>query len=392
MENNNKESYALLEMCNSDSATDEPSDIVIAPQRKKRLTKHKRHRAPSAGQKKKTAHQTVCGGHTISMTLLLAFLFCWFITLTWLAVVLNSQIRHLDTTVQTVVAGSQGVPDALQKCHSLSKELQQNQTSLFLQVTNLAARLANFSIQVTGISSGLSKVEERFKTSPELINVPQEVQTLKTDIATFGSQIEDLITTVSQLKESNTHLAETAKVLQSNITTLKQNLSEISVPVRVSSPSPSSEDIQAVNATLDSVRDSLAKINSTLSEKLQWAVEDQSKDHKSIVVLQDTSENVSARVTTLQNECQAKSVQLTTLTSNVDRLSSQVNTNDKHWNDLMSQVNDLSNKYSFLQANTTDLQNVIEGIKKNVPSSSSSVTGPLLSSQRDEINNSSTSH
>lgn len=67
----------------------------------------------------------------------------------------------------------------------------------------------------------MSKVEERFKTSPELINVPQEVQTLKTNIATFGSQIEDLLATVSQLKESNTHLAETTQVLQSNVTTLK---------------------------------------------------------------------------------------------------------------------------------------------------------------------------
>lgn len=45
---------------------------------------------------------------------------------------------------------------------------------------------------------------------------------------------------------------------------------------------------------------------------------------KYIVALQETSENVSARVTTLQNECQAKSVQFTTLNTNVYNLSSQV--------------------------------------------------------------------
>lgn len=77
----------------------------------------------------------------------------------------------------------------------------------------------------------MSKVEERFKTSPELINVPQEVQTLKTDIAMFGSQIKDLLATVTQLKESNTHLAETAEVLQSNITTLKVSGHKCSISI-----------------------------------------------------------------------------------------------------------------------------------------------------------------
>lgn len=40
MESNNKELYALLEMYNSDSQS-ENSDFVIAPQKKKRLTKHR---------------------------------------------------------------------------------------------------------------------------------------------------------------------------------------------------------------------------------------------------------------------------------------------------------------------------------------------------------------
>jgi hypothetical protein len=47
-----------------------------------------------------------------------------------------------------VVAGSQGVPEELQKCHSLSRELQQNQTLLSKNLSALTRQLENFSAQV----------------------------------------------------------------------------------------------------------------------------------------------------------------------------------------------------------------------------------------------------
>lgn len=71
------------------------------------------------------------------------------------------------------------------------------------------------------INNRLNGVEERFKTSPELIKVPHDLETLTTSIATFGSQMQDLVATVGQLKEANTKLAETAKSLQSNVTSIQ---------------------------------------------------------------------------------------------------------------------------------------------------------------------------
>ena len=47
-----------------------------------------------------------------------------------------------------VVAGSQAVPEALQKCHSLSRDLQKNQTLLFGNFAMLSHQLQNFSSQV----------------------------------------------------------------------------------------------------------------------------------------------------------------------------------------------------------------------------------------------------
>ncbi|KAG8327399.1 hypothetical protein J6590_022829 [Homalodisca vitripennis] len=57
-----------------------------------------------SGRKRVSSHGVapqVCGGRTVSLTLALSLLLCWLLTLTWLAVVLNAQIQHIDSTVQS---------------------------------------------------------------------------------------------------------------------------------------------------------------------------------------------------------------------------------------------------------------------------------------------------
>lgn len=48
----------------------------------------------------------------------------------------------------TVIAGSEGVPDALQKCHSLSRDLQNNQTIIFTRLSDLKQQINNFTVEV----------------------------------------------------------------------------------------------------------------------------------------------------------------------------------------------------------------------------------------------------
>ena len=53
------------------------------------------------------------------------------------------------------------------------------------------------------------------------MNLPQDVQSLSTSVASFGSQIRDLNTTVTMLKNENNQLQEASKTLSENVTTLK---------------------------------------------------------------------------------------------------------------------------------------------------------------------------
>jgi len=47
-----------------------------------------------------------------------------------------------------VAAGNRGVPDDLQKCHAMSKQLQQNQTDINQRLTVYDGRIANLTLQV----------------------------------------------------------------------------------------------------------------------------------------------------------------------------------------------------------------------------------------------------
>lgn len=48
----------------------------------------------------------------------------------------------------SVAAGNRGVPDDLQKCHAMSKQLQLNQTDIYQRLTVFDGQITNLTQQV----------------------------------------------------------------------------------------------------------------------------------------------------------------------------------------------------------------------------------------------------
>lgn len=57
---------------------------------------------------------------------------------------------NIDTFF-SVAAGNRGVPDDLQKCHAMSKQLQQNQTDINQRLTVYDGQITNLTLQVSFI-------------------------------------------------------------------------------------------------------------------------------------------------------------------------------------------------------------------------------------------------
>lgn len=88
------------------------------------------------------------------------------------------------------------------------------------QILYHCSTLCDICLQLSGFQARLHDVDDRLKAAPQLVNLPQDVQSLSTSVASFGSQIRDLNTTVTMLKNENSQLQEASKTLSENVTTL----------------------------------------------------------------------------------------------------------------------------------------------------------------------------
>ncbi|KAK9299513.1 hypothetical protein QLX08_007525 [Tetragonisca angustula] len=273
-------------------------------------------------------------------------------SLIWLFIDVRQQLTALRTELDQVIAGSEGVPDALQKCHSLSRDLQNNQTIIFTHLSDFKLQINNFTTQLAVIQRDLHRVEEWFKEDPALFNVPTDLKALSSSVVSFGSQIQDLSTTVKALKESNARVQDVQTTMQQNITSIKNAVTELSNVTQKPQMLITNETkikTDQLNAAIVHLSDNLINMNETLSRAVQWVAEDQKKDHETLVLLQETTQNVSMKVISLQRECVK-----TTILKSVMELNNQLNEVHASNAELGEKVKQLEQSYGSLK-NSTNL-------------------------------------
>lgn len=284
-------------------------------------------------------------------------------SLIWLFIDVRQQLTALRTELDQVIAGSEGVPDALQKFHSLSRDLQNNQTIIFTHLSDLKLQINNFTTQLAVIQRDLHRVEEWFKADPALVNVPTDLKALSSSVASFGSQIQDLSATVNTLKESSARLQDAQTIIQQNVTTIKNTVTELSNvtqrPQVTLTTNETKIKTDELNATIVHLSGNLANVNETLTRAVQWVVEDQKKDHETLVVLQETMQNVSMKVISLEREC-VKSTVLTAVT----KLNGQMNEIHVANTELGERVKQLEQSYAGLKNSTSVMLASIPDIQR----------------------------
>ncbi|XP_018402572.1 PREDICTED: uncharacterized protein LOC108779619 isoform X3 [Cyphomyrmex costatus] len=297
-------------------------------------------------------------------------------SLIWLFIDVRQQLTALRTELDQVIAGSEGVPDALQKCHSLSRDLQNNQTIIFSRLSDLKQQINNFTL--AHIQQDLQKVQEYFQAAPEMANLPKRLDELSTSVATFGSQIRDLGATVNTLKETNMRVQDAQTTMQQNISSIKHTmleLSNITQKPQILSTDETQVKTDKLNLTISHLINNLTHVNETLSSKLQWVADDQGNDRKKLVSLQEATAAINTTMMSLQGECVKMSEQASVLAS-IQQLTTKMNevrTTDVELIGKLKQLeqsyNGLKNSTSIIFATVSEMQNQqqINKIKLPVP-------------------------
>ncbi|XP_043466389.1 ERC protein 2 isoform X2 [Leptopilina heterotoma] len=302
MENvTNKETLNLLDLL-SESESD-VSDLVFTPQRKKKI---KRRHRPSAIVKMK--HNNFCGCRKsvkISLWIAAVLITLWLIALSWLAVILYGELAKMDISIKSMIAGSEGLPDAIQKCDSTSKQLQKNQSIIFTQLSNIKTQLNNLTDQITAMQRGLQTVQESLKAEPQLASIPKDFMSLQTSVAKVGSEISDLKPTVDVLKDANKNLLNTQNITQQKLSSLQTSLQELmnaTQKPQLQSTNETNIKIDDLKSTISQLARNLTIINQNITARLDWARDEQAKDHSNLDKLQDKAEHLRAEVETLRGD------------------------------------------------------------------------------------------
>ncbi|XP_039314270.1 uncharacterized protein LOC105203069 isoform X4 [Solenopsis invicta] len=358
---NPKETINLLDLL-SESDSDS-TDLILAPQKKKKVKR--RHRSRMS----RSQHGNSCGCNKsdmriISLWLAAVLIMFWLIALSWLAAILYGEIKKMDMSIKSVIAGSEGVPDALQKCHSLSRDLQNNQTIIFSRLSDLKQQINNFTL--AHIQQDLHKVQEYFQAAPEMANLPKRLDELSTSVATFGSQIRDLGATVNTLKETNMKVQDTQTIMQQNISSIKHTmleLSNITQKPQILSTDETQVKTDKLNLTILHLMNNLTHVNETLSSKLQWVADDQDKDRKKLVSLQEATAAINTTMMSLQGEC-VKMTEQTSVLASIQQLTEKMNEIRATDMELIGKFKQLEQSYTGLKNSTsimfatmTDMQN-----------------------------------
>ncbi|KAG5319914.1 EFC14 protein, partial [Acromyrmex charruanus] len=272
-------------------------------------------------------------------------------SLIWLFIDVRQQLTALRTELDQVIAGSEGVPDALQKCHSLSRDLQNNQTIIFSRLSDLKQQINNFTVQLAHIQQDLHKVQEYFQAAPEMANLPKRLDELSTSVATFGSQIRDLGATVNTLKETNMRVQDAQTTMQQNISSIKHTmleLSNITQKPQILSTDETQVKTDKLNLTISHLINNLTHVNETLSSKLQWVADDQDKDRKKLVSLQEATAAINTTMMSLQGECVKMSEQASVLAS-IQQLTKKMNEVRTTDVELIGKLKQLEQSYNGLK-------------------------------------------
>uniref|UniRef100_A0A0A9X5D6 EF-hand domain-containing protein KIAA0494 n=1 Tax=Lygus hesperus TaxID=30085 RepID=A0A0A9X5D6_LYGHE len=279
-----------------------------------------------------TTHPFLVKEHvgTILSLACIIVLLVWIILLTVVSTKLYEKVFEVQELTNRISAGSQGVPEEIQKCHSLSRQLQNNQTLIFSHIETLTQRLYNFSMLISSVQGGLHEVENRLKGSPELVNVPSHLQSLTTSIASLGSGLEDMKTTTGNLHEAQEAIQKVIDKLNNNITGI--NVSIVGLNNTVTKQLGSSNCSQSnhesneklVSSILNQLSPNISKINESLSKRIDWVAEDQKKDYKTISDLQETSANLSSQLISLRDDVLHLSTNYSTLNSQMANLKENV--------------------------------------------------------------------
>ncbi|XP_063385888.1 uncharacterized protein LOC134671943 isoform X1 [Cydia fagiglandana] len=173
-------------------------------------------------------------------------------TVLWLFVDVRRQIVSLRIEMDRVSTTSGAVGDALQVCHTASRELRGNASILSARLDKLAVEHAELVKRVEQTASELAAVSGQLAAAPKLADTPRRIAELQQTVGSFGSQItgfdETLASTRKQALAASAGIEEVKKLVQALDARSNETIANVTATGR--REDEIKQEIATLNATL----------------------------------------------------------------------------------------------------------------------------------------------
>ncbi|XP_071513154.1 uncharacterized protein [Panulirus ornatus] len=246
LNNNNMDLYKLLELSGTDSENEvihfAPMPDNPPPQRKKRLKRRERDLlrvSPSHGDEESGrwcccmsvdvgangCHSFISSpGEAVRSALLLLALMGLSL-LTWLALHLQARLDATQNSITTVEASSSELPAKFHESHVRLQELEKNQSALWAAVTQVTSSLAAATKRVEQLETDVKGIKDSLSSAPQLSSLPKDVADLQGSVATFGSTLQDVQSSLKVIKQDHEKLSSNVKEATNAIDNFKEDIS-----------------------------------------------------------------------------------------------------------------------------------------------------------------------
>ncbi|XP_069194448.1 EF-hand calcium-binding domain-containing protein 14 isoform X3 [Procambarus clarkii] len=232
LNNNSMDSYKLLDLSGSDSENEvihfAPMPDNPPPQRKKRLKRRERDLLRVSPSQVDEESGRWCGcvgvgvgahgchswiaspGEAVRSALLLLAL-TGLSLLTWLALHLQARLDATQHFITTVEASSSELPAKFHESHVRLQELEKNQSALWAAVTQVSSSLLAATRRVEQLETDVKVIKDSLSSAPQLSSLPKDVADLQGSVATFGSTLQDVQSSLKVVKQDHQKLSSNVK-------------------------------------------------------------------------------------------------------------------------------------------------------------------------------------
>ncbi|XP_050686663.1 uncharacterized protein LOC126980600 isoform X2 [Eriocheir sinensis] len=376
------DTYKLLDISGSDSGENIQitplTQIQQPPQRKKRLKRRERdllRMSPSqfdeesgrlcscvtigvGGEGCRPTHTTT--GEAVRSALLVLAL-TGLTLLTWLTLHLQSRLDSTQHIISSFEASSSELPAKFHQSHVRLQELEKNQSALWAAVNQLTSSLDAAAKRLEVLEGGVKGIRDSLNTSPQLSSLPKDVAALQGSVATFGSTLQDVHSSLENIKKDHDTLTSSVKSSASSIDRLKEDISQLHNDTALrrtsdgAAPATVGEGVVDLQEKVETVTTAITAINTTFAQQTSLATTTTRK----LESLEESSAVVRANLTQQVSYLDRwRNTVLPALTSQVTNLTSAV-----------ASLQQTSNMLEERVLNLTQVMDVVKGVEKRLEGS-----------------------